>query len=420
MSDKSGRFEKVIDRAVAADYQREENEAIKIHDARILTAYEESAGSQEKALAKAIGAEPARAIAAELKSASEKLAQQSAAAKMGIRSTRPTTRSPSSAPRSGARRWRSRCASSSRGSRASRSSIPKTKKKALAEIDKWAKPAFVEGGKKAGPYVPPRRRSKHVTGAPQGFRSGHALDLPPLSERREEDRGRRQSPPSSSPHRDPGGGRGLERGTRLAGIDYWCTNLTDNGLKDMVEESITNDIKQAAYEKRSVSKADLDLIQKTEVALKGKDPKKAEGEEEVKREDTMRQWAPVAAVYLLWVAIFTVAQMLLNNTTEEKTNRVIEVLLSSVTPTELMFGKLVGIAGVGLTMVGAWIGSFLLLLNLCERPRGTSRPRAGWRRWRPPAAGRLRRLFHPRLFVVCGVFLAIREHGELRSRRRRT
>jgi ABC-type Na+ efflux pump permease subunit len=54
--------------------------------------------------------------------------------------------------------------------------------------------------------------------------------------------------------------------------------------------------------------------------------------------------------------------MLLNNTIEEKSNRIIEVLLSSVTPGELMMGKLLGIAAIGLTMVGAWmLGLFGIL-----------------------------------------------------------
>ena len=53
------------------------------------------------------------------------------------------------------------------------------------------------------------------------------------------------------------------------------------------------------------------------------------------------------------VAIFVIVQMLLNNTIEEKSNRIIEVLLSSVTPGELMMGKLFGIAAMGLTMIVA-------------------------------------------------------------------
>jgi len=58
-----------------------------------------------------------------------------------------------------------------------------------------------------------------------------------------------------------------------------------------------------------------------------------------------------------------IIQMLLNNTIEEKSNRIIEVLLSSVTPGELMMGKLFGIAAIGLTMVGAWMASLFGILS---------------------------------------------------------
>ena len=69
-------------------------------------------------------------------------------------------------------------------------------------------------------------------------------------------------------------------------------------------------------------------------------------------------------MYLLWISIFTVMQMLLNNTIEEKSNRIAEVLLSSVTPNEIMMGKLLGIAGIGLTMVGAWLATVFIAAQL--------------------------------------------------------
>jgi ABC-2 type transport system permease protein len=62
------------------------------------------------------------------------------------------------------------------------------------------------------------------------------------------------------------------------------------------------------------------------------------------------------------VAIFSIVQMLLNNVIEEKSNRIIEVLLSSVTPGELMMGKLAGIAAIGLTMVGSWVLALIGIL----------------------------------------------------------
>jgi ABC-2 type transport system permease protein len=76
--------------------------------------------------------------------------------------------------------------------------------------------------------------------------------------------------------------------------------------------------------------------------------------------------APLGFVYLLWVSIFMVMQMLLYNTIEEKSNRIAEVLLSSVTPGEIMMGKLLGIAAVGLTIVGMWLGTAFAGLQLYQ------------------------------------------------------
>jgi ABC-2 type transport system permease protein len=69
-------------------------------------------------------------------------------------------------------------------------------------------------------------------------------------------------------------------------------------------------------------------------------------------------------VYLLWISLFGVMQMLLNNTIEEKSNRIAEVLLSSVTPGEIMMGKLLGIGAIGLTMVGTWLATAFTGLKL--------------------------------------------------------
>jgi ABC-2 type transport system permease protein len=41
--------------------------------------------------------------------------------------------------------------------------------------------------------------------------------------------------------------------------------------------------------------------------------------------------------------------------TEEKTSRIVEILISSVKPFQLMIGKIIGVALVGLTQFGLWI-----------------------------------------------------------------
>jgi len=60
---------------------------------------------------------------------------------------------------------------------------------------------------------------------------------------------------------------------------------------------------------------------------------------------------PVASLVLLIIATMTGGQYLLTTTIEEKSNRVVEVLLSATSPMELMTGKIVGQMGVGLSLL---------------------------------------------------------------------
>jgi ABC-2 type transport system permease protein len=65
---------------------------------------------------------------------------------------------------------------------------------------------------------------------------------------------------------------------------------------------------------------------------------------------------PYGFAILLTTAIFIAANYLLRGISDEKENRVIEVILSSVSAGELLAGKLIGLAGVGLTQVAVWVG----------------------------------------------------------------
>lgn len=152
------------------------------------------------------------------------------------------------------------------------------------------------------------------------------------------------------------------------GVQFWSSNLTDTDLAGLIERAINSEVQRREYVAKRMDPEAVSQVRRTEMQFVSFDPKKAEGEEVVSVADTIRKWAPVGFVYLLWVAIFTVVNMLLNNTVEEKSNRIIEVLLSSATPWEIMSGKLIGIAGVGLTMMVGWILSLLGVLKFMAGP----------------------------------------------------
>lgn len=71
-----------------------------------------------------------------------------------------------------------------------------------------------------------------------------------------------------------------------------------------------------------------------------------------------------AVGYLLFIVLITFGTQVMKGVNEEKLNRIVEVLISSVKPFDLMLGKVLGIGLVGLTQFAIWgvillIGSFV-------------------------------------------------------------
>jgi ABC-2 type transport system permease protein len=138
-------------------------------------------------------------------------------------------------------------------------------------------------------------------------------------------------------------------------IQYWSTNLAVDNLPELLRNALNGENRRRMYVARGVEPSSVRDIEHTWLRIDSFDPAKAAGSETVSTADRVVRNVPVAFVYLLWISLFSIMQMLLNNTIEEKSNRIAEVLLSSVTPGEIMMGKLLGIAGIGLTMVAAWL-----------------------------------------------------------------
>ncbi|MFQ6063318.1 MAG: ABC transporter permease, partial [Methanosarcinales archaeon] len=64
---------------------------------------------------------------------------------------------------------------------------------------------------------------------------------------------------------------------------------------------------------------------------------------------------PFAFAFILMITIFTSSGYLLQGIVEEKENRIIEILLSSVTPRELLAGKIIGLGSAGLVQITFWL-----------------------------------------------------------------
>jgi len=91
---------------------------------------------------------------------------------------------------------------------------------------------------------------------------------------------------------------------------------------------------------------------------------------ETKNSGSSRFLEITVMVMLIYVAVLLYGISVMRSVLEEKTSRIMEVLLSSASPTELMTGKILGVGAVGLTQIVVWtvMGGVIALPSLAAQP----------------------------------------------------
>lgn len=80
--------------------------------------------------------------------------------------------------------------------------------------------------------------------------------------------------------------------------------------------------------------------------------------------------------FLLYMVIFIFGSLVMRSVMEEKLNRIVEVIISSVKPFQLMMGKVIGVGAVGLTQLLIWIVFIPAIMTIANAIFGTV-PQAG-------------------------------------------
>lgn len=129
------------------------------------------------------------------------------------------------------------------------------------------------------------------------------------------------------------------------------------GLDDMIvlESRVDNAITDhLIYEKTSVSRAQLDSIRRHSDIAKVF-PYEDNGKTIRASNQGLATVVGFISSFLIYLLTFIYGAMVMRGVMEEKTNRIAEVIVSSVKPFQLMMGKITGIGSVGLTQFVLWI-----------------------------------------------------------------
>lgn len=151
----------------------------------------------------------------------------------------------------------------------------------------------------------------------------------------------------------PGAGR-----ERFGSYDLYVRGKLDDRIEREISEGVREAIITARIERSGLDRRQIDALTKVDRVTSRSVT--AGGEDRTNR--VLNQMIPMAFMGLLLISVLMSGQYLLTTTVEEKSNRVVEVLLSAVSPMELMTGKILGQMLVGLLVLALYLGLGLMAL----------------------------------------------------------
>lgn len=154
-------------------------------------------------------------------------------------------------------------------------------------------------------------------------------------------------------------------GTQPDQIDYYTETPSYDALPDWLNQVLQKEITSRRFATASVDRNLVtQLTRPARVTTLGLVERKSDGTvSEAKRANPIATFAlPFGMMYLLFIALMSSAPQLLTAVIEEKMSKISEVLISSITPTQLMLGKLLGVAGVAALLALIYVGGLTYAL----------------------------------------------------------
>lgn len=143
--------------------------------------------------------------------------------------------------------------------------------------------------------------------------------------------------------------------------DKQLSIITEEKIKDQLNDAIKNQ----AFLQNNIDKSILDSINKMKEDKMYKfSPVIKQGNKTEQSNAGLAYGIGFGSGILIYMTLFIYGAAVMRGVMEEKMNRIAEVIISSVKPFQLMSGKILGIAAVGITQLLIWLILILVLSSL--------------------------------------------------------
>ena len=137
-------------------------------------------------------------------------------------------------------------------------------------------------------------------------------------------------------------------------VRVWANEQPRASFVASVQEVLTADLRQRLLTGSGLSPQQALAVQSAAPAIMVTTPPPGGGAREAL---LVRSIVPLALAYILMMGLMLSGSWMLQGAIEERSKKLLESVLACITPEELMYGKLLGALGIGLSMLTAWLGA---------------------------------------------------------------
>ena len=139
-----------------------------------------------------------------------------------------------------------------------------------------------------------------------------------------------------------------------AGLTLYSDKQTTDDLKNLIANTLNSglrDEKLASYQIANLK----EIIEESKISVQIQTLKIGKDGAKTVTSAAVAEVTGILFTFIIYLFIFVYGGMVMQGVMEEKTNRIIEIMVSSVKPFDLMMGKIIGIGLVGITQFVLWI-----------------------------------------------------------------
>jgi len=141
-------------------------------------------------------------------------------------------------------------------------------------------------------------------------------------------------------------------------------------------KSYVSDLLKKHIEEKKLAELNIpdfkELVEKTKVSIDVKTVRWGKDGEEKMGSAELAVIIGMISAFVIYIFIVVYGAQVMSGVVQEKTSRIVEVIISSVKPFQLMMGKIIGIAMVGLTQFALWVILSVVLVTVLTSAFGTT------------------------------------------------